>query len=54
MILALFGATGGGGNAGCIGWCVFTPPTVAVPLGSAFTSPEAGTKGDTFDIDFVA
>jgi subtilisin-like proprotein convertase family protein len=52
----LFGATGGGGNAGCIG-CVCVPPTVAVPLGkgSAFTSPGDGVpKGDTFDIDFVA
>jgi subtilisin-like proprotein convertase family protein len=52
----LFGATGGGGNSGCIG-CVCVSPTVAVPLakGSAFTSPgDAKPQGDTFDIDFVA
>ncbi|MTH17119.1 reprolysin-like metallopeptidase [Flavobacterium sp. LC2016-01] len=52
----LFGASGGGGNAGCIG-CVCTNPTTGVPLGkgSAFTSPSDGKpQGDTFDIDFVA
>jgi subtilisin-like proprotein convertase family protein len=52
----LFGATGGGGNSGCIG-CVCVSPTVAVPLakGSAFTSPsDSKPQGDTFDIDFVA
>jgi subtilisin-like proprotein convertase family protein len=52
----LFGASGGGGNAGCIG-CVCVSPTVAIPLGkgSAFTSPGDGRpQGDTFDIDFVA
>ncbi|MFM2368369.1 MAG: hypothetical protein RL619_669, partial [Bacteroidota bacterium] len=51
----LFGADGGGGNAGCIG-CVCVNPTVGVPLakGSAFTSPSDGKpEGDTFDIDFV-
>ncbi|OBW41173.1 Ser-Thr-rich glycosyl-phosphatidyl-inositol-anchored membrane family protein [Chryseobacterium sp. MOF25P] len=51
----LFGATGGGGNAGCIG-CVctngtkgrgFTSPADAPPLGT-------GPVGDTFDIDYVA
>ena len=52
----LFGASGGGGNAGCIG-CVCVPPSVAVPLGkgSAYTSPsDSKPEGDTFDIDFVA
>jgi subtilisin-like proprotein convertase family protein len=52
----LFGASGGGGNAGCIG-CVCVPPTVDVPngKGSAYTSPSDGRpQGDTFDIDFVA
>ncbi|MRX69154.1 T9SS type A sorting domain-containing protein [Flavobacterium resistens] len=52
----LFGASGGGGNAGCIG-CVCTNPTTGVPLGkgSAYTSPsDAKPQGDTFDIDFVA
>ncbi|WP_445736395.1 reprolysin-like metallopeptidase [Mariniflexile sp.] len=46
----LFGATGGGGNAGCIG-CV----CVDGSKGSGFTSPSNATpEGDTFDLDFVA
>ncbi|MDI1254956.1 MAG: zinc-dependent metalloprotease family protein [Flavobacterium sp.] len=46
----LFGATGGGGNAGCIG-CV----CVAGQKGSGITSPADGVpEGDTFDIDYVA
>lgn len=52
----LFGASGGGGDAGCIG-CVCVNPTTAVPQGkgSGFTSPSnAVPEGDTFDIDFVA
>ena len=52
----LFGASGGGGNAGCIA-CVCKNPTTAVPLGkgSGFTSPSDGIpSGDTFDIDYVA
>lgn len=51
----LFGASGGGGNAGCIG-CICSNPTTNDPLakGSAFTSPSDGRpEGDTFDIDFV-
>lgn len=45
----LFGASGGGGNAGCIG-CVCD-----AAKGSAYTSPSNDIpKGDTFDIDFVA
>ncbi len=46
----LFGATGGGGNAGCIG-CVCTNGT----KGSGYTSPADGVpSGDSFDIDYVA
>ncbi len=46
----LFGATGGGGDAGCIG-CV----CVAGTKGSGITSPGSGLpRGDTFDIDYVA
>ena len=52
----LFGASGGGGNAGCIG-CVCVNPTSGTPLGkgSGFTSPaDAIPSGDNFDIDYVA
>jgi hypothetical protein len=52
----LFGASGGGGNAGCIG-CVCKNPTTSAPLGkgSGFTSPGDGIpSGDNFDIDYVA
>lgn len=46
----LFGATGGGGNAGCIG-CICTNGT----KGRGYTSPANGIpSGDTFDIDYVA
>lgn len=46
----MFGRTGGGGNAGCIG-CV----CVNGQKGSGITSPiDAIPEGDTFDIDFVA
>ena len=46
----MFGATGGGGNAGCIG-CV----CVNGQKGSGITSPsDAIPEGDTFDIDYVA
>lgn len=45
----LFGASGGGGNAGCIG-CVCTNGS----KGSGFTSPADGIpQGDNFDIDYV-
>jgi subtilisin-like proprotein convertase family protein len=45
----LFGASGGGGNAGCIG-CVCDSGK-----GSAYTSPSNNKpEGDLFDIDFVA
>ena len=52
----LFGASGGGGNAGCIG-CVCVSPTAnnQAQKGSGYTSPSAGLpQGDTFDIDYVA
>ncbi|WP_294249552.1 GEVED domain-containing protein [uncultured Chryseobacterium sp.] len=52
----LFGDSGGGGNAGCIG-CVCVDPTTGVPKGkgSGFTSPGNGIpQGDAFDIDYVA
>ncbi|ASW75788.1 T9SS C-terminal target domain-containing protein [Chryseobacterium piperi] len=52
----LFGASGGGGNAGCIG-CVCIDPAnnTATQKGSGYTSPGNGIpQGDSFDIDFVA
>lgn len=46
----LFGASGGGGNAGCIG-CV----CVNNQKGKGYTSPyDAIPEGDNFDIDYVA
>lgn len=45
----MFGSTGGGGNAGCIG-CVCN-----TGKGSGITSPADGIpQGDNFDIDYVA
>lgn len=45
----MFGSTGGGGNAGCIG-CVCN-----AGKGSGITSPADGIpQGDNFDIDYVA
>ena len=58
----LFGASGGGGNAGCIG-CVCIDPepdpfgdSMDTQKGSAFTSPSIDDEpfGDAFDIDYVA
>jgi Metallo-peptidase family M12B Reprolysin-like len=52
----LFGASGGGGNAGCIG-CVCVSPTAngQKQKGSGYTSPSGGLpSGDLFDIDYVA
>ncbi|MBZ4043349.1 zinc-dependent metalloprotease [Flavobacterium hibisci] len=53
----LFGHSGGGGDAGCIG-CVCDNPVSSSDdqaKGSAYTSPSDGKpQGDTFDIDFVA
>lgn len=52
----LFGASGGGGNAGCIG-CVCTDDTASTTdknKGSGFTSPgDDIPEGDNFDIDYV-
>jgi len=57
----LFGAKGGGGNAGCIG-CICVSPKLnqnGIPTdvgkGSGYTSPANDIpSGDDFDIDFVA
>lgn len=57
----LFGATGGGGNAGCIG-CICVSPILdqnGIPVklgkGSGITSPANNNpSGDHFDIDYVA
>lgn len=53
----LFGATGGGGNAGCIG-CVCVNDTSSNTdknKGSGYTSPADGMPfGDNFDVDYVA
>lgn len=51
----MFGASGGGGNAGCIG-CVCVDPANSSSLakGSGITSPADGIpQGDNFDIDYV-
>lgn len=56
----LFGASGGGGYAGCIGCVCINPASTANnnldrQKGSAFTSPEDNIpEGDNFDIDYVA
>ncbi|MBK8519899.1 MAG: fibronectin type III domain-containing protein [Chitinophagaceae bacterium] len=52
----MFGASGGGGNAGCIG-CVCVNPATSNSLakGAGITSPADGIpQGDNFDIDYVA
>ncbi|MCS4303913.1 GEVED domain-containing protein [Chryseobacterium sp. BIGb0232] len=55
----LFGASGGGGMAGCIGCICLDPgnpnPATGNGKGSGYTSPANGVpQGDTFDVDFVA
>ncbi|WP_426274166.1 reprolysin-like metallopeptidase [Chryseobacterium sp. S-02] len=52
----LFGQSGGGGNAGCIGCICVDPATSTTKAkGSGFTSPANGVpQGDNFDIDYVA
>jgi Metallo-peptidase family M12B Reprolysin-like/Secretion system C-terminal sorting domain/Proprotein convertase P-domain len=52
----LFGDSGGGGDAGCIGCVCENPPfEYATAKGGAFTSPaDRRPKGDSFDISFVA
>ena len=53
----MFGKTGGGGNAGCIG-CICVdgvPDGTGSTKGRGITSPSNGVpSGDTFDIDYVA
>ena len=53
----MFGASGGGGNAGCIG-CVCQDDTASISdknKGAGITSPADGIpEGDNFDIDYVA
>ena len=52
----MFGASGGGGNAGCIG-CVCVDDTASTTdknKGAGITSPGNGVpQGDSFDIDYV-
>jgi hypothetical protein len=52
----MFGASGGGGNAGCIGCVCVDPPTPnSLAKGAGITSPADGIpQGDNFDIDYVA
>ncbi len=52
----MFGASGGGGNAGCIGCvCVNPANNNSRAKGSGITSPADGIpQGDNFDIDYVA
>lgn len=51
----MFGASGGGGNAGCIGCVCVDPPTNnSLAKGAGITSPADGIpQGDNFDIDYV-
>jgi Metallo-peptidase family M12B Reprolysin-like/Secretion system C-terminal sorting domain len=51
----MFGASGGGGNAGCIGCvCVNPANNNSKAKGSGITSPADGIpQGDNFDIDYV-
>ena len=51
----MFGSTGGGGNAGCIGCICVNKSGTANGKGSGITSPADGIpQGDNFDIDYVA
>ena len=52
----MFGQSGGGGNAGCIGCVCVDPPTNnSLAKGAGITSPADGIpQGDNFDIDYVA
>ncbi len=51
----MFGQSGGGGNAGCIGCVCVDPPTNnSLAKGAGITSPADGIPmGDNFDIDYV-
>lgn len=51
----MFGASGGGGNAGCIGCICVNRSGATNGKGSGITSPADGIpQGDNFDIDYVA
>lgn len=51
----MFGASGGGGNAGCIGCVCINRIGNTNGKGSGITSPADGIpQGDNFDIDYVA
>jgi hypothetical protein len=51
----MFGASGGGGNAGCIGCICINRNGNTNGKGSGITSPADGIpQGDNFDIDYVA
>jgi hypothetical protein len=52
----MFGRSGGGGNAGCIGCvCVNPASNNSLAKGAGITSPADGIpQGDNFDIDYVA
>lgn len=51
----MFGSTGGGGNAGCIGCICVNRNGNVNGKGSGITSPADGIpQGDNFDIDYVA
>lgn len=52
----MFGKSGGGGNAGCIGCvCVNPANNNSLAKGAGITSPADGIpQGDNFDIDYVA
>jgi hypothetical protein len=51
----MFGSTGGGGNAGCIGCICVNKSGTVNGKGSGITSPADGIpQGDNFDIDYVA
>ncbi|MFN8242996.1 MAG: zinc-dependent metalloprotease family protein [Ferruginibacter sp.] len=50
----MFGASGGGGNAGCIGCVCDNGSTTSTYKGAGITSPADGIpQGDNFDIDYV-
>ncbi|HEX2682356.1 MAG TPA: zinc-dependent metalloprotease family protein, partial [Ferruginibacter sp.] len=50
----MFGASGGGGNAGCIGCVCSNGTTTSTYKGAGITSPADGIpQGDNFDIDYV-
>jgi hypothetical protein len=51
----MFGSTGGGGYAGCVGCICVNKAGAANGKGSGITSPADGIpEGDNFDIDYVS